>query len=116
MNEMIEAIRAAIADGATAEQKVAGAHACRTIATALEAEIGKPIALAGMPTASPLAGISPDHALDLLIARLSAMVPKEPTGGSETIPTRGTPTLAAPLRIAFVQPPARAIPAPRRKP
>ena len=45
MDEMIDAIRGAVADGATAEQKVAGARACRNILTALEAEVGKPIAL-----------------------------------------------------------------------
>ncbi len=41
MEQMIDSIRVAIADGATAEQKAAGAQACRTIMTALEAEVGK---------------------------------------------------------------------------
>ncbi len=76
MDEMIDAIRGAVAEGATAEQKVAGAQACRTILTALEAEVGKAITLSGAPVPSPLAGISPDQALDLLIAKLSSMVRK----------------------------------------
>ncbi len=113
MNDLIDAIRAAVVDGATANQKAAGAQACRTIMTALEAEVGKPIALAGAPTPSPLAGVSPDQALDLLIARLSAMVPAERAG----VPAPGTRNAErAPLRIAFVQPPARPRVIARRKP
>lgn len=106
MDEMMDAIRGAVAEGATAEQKVAGAQACRTILTALEAEIGKPIALAGAPVSSPLAGISPDQALDLLIARLSAMVPSHRTGEGEA-PARNAER--SPLRISFVQTPPRAL-------
>ncbi len=113
MEQMIDSIRVAIADGATAEQKAAGAQACRTIMTALEAEVGKPIALAGAPTPGPLAGVSPDQALDLLIARLSAMVPAERAGE----PAPATRKAArAPLRIAFVQPPPRPRAIARRKP
>lgn len=106
MDEMIDAIRDAVAEGATAEQKVAGAHACRTILTALEAEVGKPIALAGAPVPSPLAGISPDQALDLLIAKLSAMVPPERQAATAP-PARNAER--TPLRISFVQPPPRAV-------
>lgn len=116
MDPMIEAIRAAVAEGATAEQKQVGAQACRTIMTALEAEVGRPIALAGAPAPSPLAGISPDQALDLLIARLSAMVPPE-RNAAPAAPTRNAER--TPLRIALVQPPPRRLPgqaSPRRKP
>lgn len=115
MQQLIESIRVALADGAAAEQKVAGAQACRTIMTALEAEVGRPIALAGAPPPSPLAGIAPEQALDLLIAKLSAMVP--PDGAPDPAPTRNAARSL--LRIAFVQPPARALPrstTPRRKP
>jgi len=97
MQEMIESIRAAVTDGATPEQKASGALACRTILAALEAEAGKAIALPGTPTPGPLAGISPDQALDLLIARLAAIAEKQPS----TV----APAPKAPLRIAFVQPP-----------
>jgi len=109
MQDMIEAIRSATTDGATPEQKAAGALACRTILAALEAEAGKAIVLAGAPVPSPLAGIAPDQALDLLIARLSAVAEKRSAAAS------GPPPPSTPLRIAFVQPPPRAVAA-RRKP
>jgi hypothetical protein len=113
---MLRTIQVAVAESATAEQKVAGAQACRTIMTALEVEVGKPIVLAGVPAPSPLAGIAPDQALDLLIARLSAMVPPERSKEGATPPRNAE---RAPLRIAFVQAPPRGLPrqAPaRRKP
>lgn len=110
MHEMIEAIRVAVADGATAEQRAAGAVACRTILSALEAEAGKALAFPGAPAPSPLAGLAPDQALDLLIARLSAIAEKKTVTASAAEPVR-----AAPLRIAFVQPLPRGV-ATRRKP
>lgn len=110
MTELIDTIRSAVAEGATAEEKAAGALACRTILAALEAEAGKAIALAGAPAPGPLAGISPDQALDLLIARLSAIAEKQPAAVAPS-----AKPAAAPLRIAFVQPPPRSA-AGRRKP
>ena len=101
MEAMVEAIRAAVAEGATAEQKVAGAQACRTILTALEVEPGKAIVLASAPAPGPLAGMAPEQSMDLLTARLSALVPAEGKAPASN-PERGT------LRIALVQPPARA--------
>lgn len=109
MQEMIESIRAAVADGATAEQKTAGAVACRAILAALEAEAGKAIALPGAPTANALAGIPPDQALDLLIARLSAVAEAR-----QAAPPAAASPPSSPLRISFVQPPPRAV-AVRRK-
>lgn len=97
MEEMIEAIRAAVASGATPEQKTLGAQACRTLLTALEVEPGKTIVVAGAPAPSPLASIAPEQAIDLLIARLQALVPAE----------GAPPAEKRPLRIAFVQPPVR---------
>jgi len=73
MNELIEAIRVAVTDGATAEQKATGAQACRTIIAALGAEPGKPIVLPGAPKPHPPSALSFDQALDLVIARLRAM-------------------------------------------
>ncbi len=110
MDQMIEAIRTAVTDGATSEQKAAGAVACRAILAALEAEAGKAIVLAGAPTPGPLAGISPDQALDLLIARLTAVAEKQAQA------TTAPAARAAPLRIAFVQPPSRSVSGARRKP
>ena len=76
MNQLLEAIRAAVADDATADQKTNGAQACRTLLAALEAEAGKPLpAPGGLPPVSPLANIDPGQALDLLIARLRAALP-----------------------------------------
>lgn len=73
MQDLIEVIRAATTSGATADQKAAGVQACRTIITALDSEPGKPLAMPGMPSPSPLAGISVDNMLDLLIARLTTI-------------------------------------------
>ncbi len=101
MQEMIESIRVAVTDEATPEQKAAGVVACRAILAALEAEPGKLMPLPGAPSPSPLAGISPDQALDLLIARLSSIAEKK--AATERAPVPAT----APLRIAFVAPPSR---------
>ena len=105
MHDKIEAIRAAVATDATTEQKAHGAAACRAILAALGAEPGKPIAMAGAPAPHPLAGIDPGQALDLLIAKLTAVLPKDDDKSSPAPPT------AAPdprgLRIAFVAPPPR---------
>jgi hypothetical protein len=57
--------------------------------------------LPGAPTAGPLAGISSDQALDLLIARLSVIAEKQAQATTAPAPK------ATPLRIAFVQPPSR---------
>lgn len=112
MHDQIEAIRAAVADGATPDQKVHGAAACRAILAALGAEAGKPIVMPGAPTPHPLAGIDPGQALDLLIAKLTAALPKD-DDKSAAAPSPAAPD-ARGLRIAFVGPPAR--PAPRIAP
>lgn len=99
MEQLLEAIRVAIAPDATAEQKVAGAHACRTVLAALDAEPGKAIAMPGAPSASPLAGLQLDQALDLIIARLRAATP---TDNPQPAQAR-----TRPLQIALVTPPRR---------
>ena len=82
MHELIEVIRAAVAEGATVEERRAGAHACRTILAALEPQGEPPPAaqpVAALP-ANPfavLAGLDVDRALDLVIARLRAALPDE---------------------------------------
>lgn len=103
MNRHIDDIRTALADGATPEQKAHGAAACRAILAALGAEPGKPIALPDAPVPHPLAGIDPGLALDLLIAKLTAALPKDDDKPS------APPTAPDPrgLRIAFVAPPNR---------
>jgi len=109
MTEMIEAIRAAIADGATPEQKELGAQACRTILAALGAERGKTMAMPGAPQPHPLAGITADQALTLLIARLTPIAEAKEAAVKEAARTKeasaGDPPhpQAAP-QIAFVNP------------
>ena len=109
MTEMIEAIRAAVANGATPDQKAVGAQACRTILAALGAEPGKPIALPGAPQPHPLAGITADQALTLLIARLTAVAEARESATATAAPARPP---AAP-QIAFVNPPPVIKPAAR---
>lgn len=100
MEQLLESIRAAVAENASAEQKSAGAQACRAILTALEAEAGKPLAFAGAPPPAALSGIDPTQALDLLIARLRAALPSAEGEKPATLaPDR------AGLRISMVSPP-----------
>ena len=82
MHELIEVIRAAVAEDATPEVKAAGAQACRTILAALQPD-GEPPPAAQSVAASrgnsfaALAGLDLDRALDLVIARLRAALPEE---------------------------------------
>ena len=100
MEQLLESIRAAVAENASAEQKSAGAQACRAILTALEAEAGKPLAFAGAPPPAALSGIDPTQALDLLIARLRAALPSAEGEKPATLaPDRPG------LRISMVSPP-----------
>ena len=116
MNELIEAIRAAVAEGATAEQKTIGAQACRTILTALDAEAGKPLAVPNAPKPHPLSQIDPGQALDLLIAKLSANLPKDDPAASTTAPAALSARRDRGLRIEFVTPPPRSPGTRRRRP
>lgn len=102
MNELIEAIRVAVTDGATAEQKATGAQACRTIIAALGAETGKPIVLPGAPKPHPLAALSFDQALDLVIARLRTMADARELAEKQ-------PSAQAVAREHPEKPPARAV-------
>jgi hypothetical protein len=87
MDNLIESIRAAVADDASAEARAAGVAACRAIISALEAKPGAPIAAAMPmpPTAAigaMLRGMPLDNLLDLAIARLRAALP----AGTEPVP------------------------------
>jgi hypothetical protein len=124
MQDLIELIRAAVADGATAEQKAIGAQACRTILAALDAQPGKPIVLPGVPQAHPLSQLSLDQVLDLAIARLSQIAaaretqpaqpaqPGQPAAPASRAPTglripmvpRGSPTAPGGARPARKKP------------
>lgn len=123
MNELIEAIRIAVAEGATAEQKAIGAHACRTIGAALGAEPGTPIAMPGVQPSRPLAGLTLDQALDLVIGRLTVVADereKRSQIAATVAPPRGQPPglrlpfTPVPTRVASARPAAG--PQTRRKP
>ena len=74
MQQLIDVIITAIAADASTEQKAAGVQACRTIATALDTEPGKPLTLPGLAAAQPpRARLSLDQVLDLVIARLNVV-------------------------------------------
>ena len=82
MDQLIEAIRAAVAPDAPAEVRAAGIDACRTILTALGAVPGESMSTAVPTTPSPIAAIvaglrsvPPDQLLDLAIAKLRAALP-----------------------------------------
>ena len=88
MDQLLETIRTATATEATDEARAAGAHACRTILTALEAKPGQPLTTHPQD-ASPmqtivatLRGVPPEQLLDLAIARLRAALP----AGTEVTP------------------------------
>lgn len=69
MESLLEIIRAAVANDATADQKAAGVQACRTIVAALDTEPGKPL----VPPIAVSAPTRPslDQVLDMAIARLT---------------------------------------------
>jgi hypothetical protein len=90
MDTLIEQIGAAIADDATADARAAGATACRTILSAIEAKPGSPLASAPPPSTplqavmTALSNTPPEQLLDLAIAKLKAALP----AGTELQPVR----------------------------
>ncbi len=89
MENLIEAIRNAVATDAGDDARKAGAHACRTLLIALEAKPGEPLAaaveLAAPPASAPrlaamvgaLRGMPAEQLIDLAIARLRAALPAD---------------------------------------
>lgn len=73
MTDLLDCIRTALTEGATPEQKQAGASACCAIYAALSPPPGVPISV---PHAQP-PRIGVDQMLDVLIAKLRAMVPAD---------------------------------------
>ena len=108
-DNLLEAIRAAIADGATAEQKATGAQACQTILAALGAQPSKPIVLPGVPQAHPLSRLSMDQVLDLAIARLTQIAAAREKEAAQPAPTapRGPRIPIIPPTAPGGAPPAR---------
>lgn len=114
MENLIEAIRNAIASDASDEARAIGAQACRTILIALETPRGEPLEATAAPTATAgepvapihavvaaLRGMPPDQLLDLAIARLKVALPP----GTEVSPVRSlnVPLVAVPA-LTGVQP------------
>lgn len=102
MNELIDQIRVAVAQGATAEQKAVGVQACRTILAALDAVPGKPIVLPGAPQAHPLTSFSIDQVLDLAITRLTSIAATQKSQERQAAPraARGMRIpMAAPVTV-----------------
>ena len=110
MNELIETIRIAVTDGATADQKATGAQACRTILAALGSEPGKPIVLPGAPKPHPLSALSFEQALDLVIARLRNIADTR-----EQAEKQPAPVVPRGPQIRLVPSPARPAQAPTPK-
>ena len=99
---LIESIRIAVAEGATAEARAAGADACRTLLAALDTSAGQPLAPQAPPQpvnqqvamiATALRGVPMDQLADLLIAKLRTLVPadQQPAVRSIHIPLVGVP-------------------------
>ncbi|MGE0404023.1 MAG: hypothetical protein AB7T06_45370 [Kofleriaceae bacterium] len=120
MDSVLETIRAAVANDATAEQKAAGVQACRTIIAALDAEPGKPL-VAPIAVSAPTRP-SLDQILDMAIARLtmianahdtSAVAPA--TQNVSAVPRQLPAGLRVPTAPAAL-PPSRPAKQPARKP
>lgn len=102
MNELIEAIRNAVAESATTEQKAVGVQACRTIAAALDTEPGRPLVLPGVSPVQTTSRVSIDQVLDLMIARLS-VVAKENETQQSPMPTPSTAAQSTPVASRGLQ-------------
>ena len=98
METLIDAIRAAVADGATDDHKRAGASACRAILTALDAAPGAPLAPAAAPAPvlAALGRMDLNQLLDVAIARLRVL--NASSNGAPPTPSRGVsfPLVAVP--------------------
>ena len=102
MQQLIDVIRAAIATDANSEEKAAGVQACRTIATALDTEPGKPLTMPGSATTQPTSRVSIDQLLDLLIARLNMVATDRERTHALTKQTASEPPAPRGLQIPFV--------------
>lgn len=107
---LVASIRAAVARGASADVRAAGASACRSILTVLEARPGQPLASSQLPPMEPTAPLSPIAALFSqpgILSRLAAMsrdelinLVQQATGALPARPH--TPNTAAP-RFHLIQ-------------
>ena len=80
MDDLVDAIHAAVAPDATSEARAAGVAACRTMLGLLEAQPGQPLLPAPAAVPPELAGmlhalrsVPPDQLLELAIDKLRAL-------------------------------------------
>jgi hypothetical protein len=83
LDKLIDSIRLAVVDGATAEARTAGAAACRAVLGALEATPGRPMPQSIAPPSSRLArlldalnGVPPEQIAAMLRAQVEAFIAK----------------------------------------
>lgn len=86
MTDLLECIRTALAEGATVEQKQAGAAACCAVYSALSPPPGVPLSVPHAPQTR----VGIDQVLDIAIAKLRSMVPAD---ASVTTSSLGFPFL-----------------------
>lgn len=106
METLIDQIRASLAEGAADDVKLAGAHACRTILAALDAQPGQPLAVASAnanaaPVLAAIGKMDLNQLLDLVIARLRAV------NGASANDKKARSTLARPVAFPLVRVPPR---------
>ncbi len=107
MQELIEAIRLAVATDASVEQKANGVQACRTIVAALNTEPGKPIVLPGMTMPAPTSRVSVDQMLDLMIGRLTTIAAQR---DAEPVPTAAPSPRGLLVPVALPRPSMKELP------
>lgn len=116
MESLLEIIRAAVANDATADQKAAGVQACRTILTALDAEPGKPL----VPPIAVSAPTRPslDQVLDMAIARLTMIANARDAATAPATPNVAAAARQLPtgLRVPAALPPSKPAKQPAMKP
>jgi len=81
MTDLLDCIRIALAEGATPEQKQAGAAACCAVYAALSPPPGVPISVPH----STRAGVNVDQVLDVAIAKLRSMLPPDANVTTESV-------------------------------
>ena len=79
---LVEIIRTSIEPTATAEQKHAGAAACRALLAALDAKPGAPLAPPRPPNPfAQLAALPPEQLIELIVSKLQAFKASPTDGG-----------------------------------
>lgn len=122
MDQLIDAIRAAMAPDATVEAKGIGVQACRTIIAALDTEPGKPLVMPGTSASAPAARPTLDQVLDMMVAKLTLIAAERDKNPAPALPPPNglrVPVMrAAPPRVvprSATKPVTATRPSPTRK-